>query len=312
MHHSTKMNRLLKNFMCNSMELYMKFYSIGVNSFFLLLLVCSLNQKGIAQSGWTREKGELWTQASASPWTSRNYINPAGQKLITTPYQQADFSSYLEYGLLKRLTVITNFPFYKLQRYTNTEVVSGIGDLRLELKYGLLRRNYPVSFAVAAELPTGNTLAVARQLENPIFSINLPLGDGEFNVWSTLAASHSFNASSFMSLYFGYNLRTRYKNESFNDQLKPGFELGKQFKGKYWVILKGNCLIPTGSNHQSVDFIRQNGTSYSLYSLFILAPVYKGLGFTLQGSLFADFPVKRQNLYSSPILTAGIFYHLKK
>lgn len=304
------MNRIIKNFRCNSSGLHLNCYQKLNLVWLLLALFITLFSS--AQSGWTRDKGELWAQFSASPWASSRYFNPTGQQLRTTTYQQTDVSLYAEYGLFKRFTIIGNMPVFKLQGYKNTENVSGIGDLRLELKYGILKAKFPLSLAVATEFPTGNTLAFARQLSNPVFTINLPLGDGEFNVWTTLAGSHSFSSSVFATLYCAYNVRTHYKSEVFSDQLKPGFEIGKQFKGKIWLIAKGHCLLPTQSTGQSIDFIRQNGTAYSSYSLFLLLPLHKGLGITLQESLFADFPVRRKNLYSPAIFTAGIFYHLEK
>jgi hypothetical protein len=275
-------------------------------------MVFSANDSINAQNGWTRDKGEFWGQVALSGWSSKNYFNPHGQKTLTSPYFQRDFSIYMEYGLFKKLTVISNFPLFKIQKYESTNSAKGIGDLRIDFKYGLIQGSFPVSVAIGAEIPTGNTLAKAHQLSNDIITINLPLGDGEFNIWNTVAISHSFSGSIYASVYGSYNWRTSYKNQQFADQFKPGLEAGKQFKNKMWIIAKASSLIPIGDENSSFDFIRQSGTSFSQYSLAYLGEIYKNWGINLQASAYADFPVKRVNLYSPFNVTVGVFYHIIK
>jgi hypothetical protein len=299
--------------MCGYNLIKLCLHSFNTRCFFCLwVMITAAHLKINAQSGWTKDKGEFWGQVAFSGWSSKNYFNPGGEKVVTSPYLQRDFSLYLEYGLFKRLTVMSNFPMFKFQKYETTNFAKGIGDLRIDFKYGLIQGSFPVSIAFGAEIPTGNTLAKAHQLSNEAFTINLPLGDGEFNVWNTVAVSHSFSGNMYASVYGSYNWRTSYKNQQFADQFKPGLEVGKQFKNKMWIIAKASSLIPIGQENASFDFIRQSGTAYSQYSLAYLGEVYKNWGINLQASGYADFPVKRVNMYSPFNLTFGVFYHLKK
>ncbi len=288
------------------------FFYLKVTFCLCVLAVLSGRGNVYAQGGWTREKGEFWGQVAFTGWSSKNYFNLNGEKVKTSAYYQRDFSMYLEYGLVKRLTVISNFPMFKIQKYEGTNSVKGIGDLRIDLKYGLIRGSFPVSVAVGAEFPTGNTLAKVHLLCNELITNNLPLGDGEFNIWNTIAVSHSFSGSTFASIYGSYNWRTSYNKQKFADQFKPGIEAGKQLKNKMWIIAKASFLIPVGEENASIDFIRQSGTASSQYSIACLGEVYKNWGINLQASGYADFPVKRVNMYSPFNLTLGIFYYIKK
>ena len=91
-----------------------------------------------AQSGWTKPKGEGFFQLSYLFFESDQYFNLSGDQITTNSFQQQSIILYSEYGLTDQLTLITNFPVHTFNRFETTETASGIGDLRLEIKYAYL------------------------------------------------------------------------------------------------------------------------------------------------------------------------------
>jgi len=265
-----------------------------------------------AQSGWTREKGESWSQLSYSSWKSSNYYNTSGQKIHTNTFHQRDINFYAEYGLNNRLTIIGFAPVYRELSFTGSTAVQGPGDPRVELKYSILRKNWPLSFDVAAELPLGNSEARSHSKEIPGVWINLPLGDGELNYWFTLALSHPFSSKAYFSLYNQYNLRGSYNNVEFSDQLRFGSEFGYKVSPKAWLMVKQQAQWSLSKSKVFTDFARQDGTTFSNFSLLALYDIGKGFGISLQANVFSDLPSARRNLYSAANAVIGITYERKK
>ena len=162
----------------------MKRISLVFLAFFPFLLM--------AQGGWTRAPKSWFLKFDAAHLNSDRYINPIGGELKTSAFRQTNFSFYGEYGFRERLTFIAQGPLLRLNSFETTEIAAGIGDLRLEAKYRLTNNRLPVSISIAPEFPTGRANAFAANKANPADVINLPTGDGEFNVWTTLAASKTF------------------------------------------------------------------------------------------------------------------------
>ena len=88
---------------------------------------------------------------------------------------------------------------------------------------------------VDLDIPTGNGVNLSQSKELNIFGtydfINLPTTDGEFNVWTTLAASHSTKSGkTFGSIYCGANWRTK----GFGHQIQAGLEVGQLLWNKWY------------------------------------------------------------------------------
>lgn len=278
---------------------------------FALLIIFLQHSHLNAQSGWTKPKGEGYFQLSYQYFASDQYYNLSGNKLETNQFQQQSIALYAEYGLLDQLTLITQFPIQTFNSFETTETVSGIGDLRVELKYAL-PVNFPVAISVAPELPTAKANNFAQNKEIAFDRINLPAGDGEFNLWSTLVASHSFkNLPLYASLFVAYNLRTSYEGNEFSDQMHLGAEVGYKILDKVWVNARLNALASVENVQQVRDFVRGDGAEYRAYSFGILAPVYKNFSINLSYRNFNDWIFSRKNIYSSGIFGAGIIYELK-
>jgi hypothetical protein len=265
-----------------------------------------------AQSGWTKPKSTYFLKLDYSTYTSSDFRNNIGNSITTSNFAQNAVSLYGEYGITDRLTAIAFVPFFKQNSYETTNKVSGFGDVKLELKYALLTKSFPLSLSIAPEFPTGTRDNFAVNKSNPLEQINLPSGDGEFNVWTSLAVSHSFSPSKFYaSAYSAFNYRTKYKERDFQNQYQAGVEVGYQFFNKLWINTKVSVLTGIGDQPATADFIRGDGTSYTGVSVGGLYEIGKNFGLTAQYFNSNSTIVKAKNIYSNNIFSLGIVYQKK-
>ena len=198
----------------------------------ICFLLCFTFSLGYSQSGWTRDRYGLYAKAGYGFQRSNSYYNGEGKKFTTDYIRQQAVMLYAEYGLTKRFTAILNAPLFKSTGYESSpyRAAKGIGDMMLELKYGVLTGKYPVAVSVAPELPTGNPKAL--QYDKLGGYTVLPTGDGEFNVWTKAAISHSFYpVNAYFSLSGGYNFRS----QGFTNQYLGGAEVGYKLAKKIWT-----------------------------------------------------------------------------
>lgn len=265
-----------------------------------------------AQSGWTKAKDSYFFKLDYSFYNATDYRNTDGNSLETSKFSQNQIALYGEYGITDRFTVTTFIPVYKQNGYETTNNVSGFGDIKLELKYALLQKSFPVSISIAPEFPTGKKDLFARNKNNPLEQINLPTGDGEFNIWSTVAISHSFAPKNlYASAYGAFNYRTKYKERDFQNQYQLGVEVGYKFFDKLWVNSKLIVLQGIGKDPVTADFIRGDGTSFTGVSLGGMYELNKNFGLTAQYFNSNSAIVKAKNVYANNILSFGIVYQKK-
>lgn len=277
----------------------------------LFLLLSSILSTSIAQSGWVRDKGSFYGQLSYTYFGSDQFFNLSGDQLTTNTFFQHTTNLYAEYGLTNRLTVIGQMPLFRVNQFNTTSPAAGIGDLQLQVKYALLKGSFPVAIAIAPELPTAKGDNFATNKEFALERINLPTGDGEFNVWSFLSASHSFDPFPlYVSAYAGYNVRTQYNNKAFRDQIKYGIDLGYFLTEK--IILQANLQAFTtlGDEQLSGDFIRSDGTQYNSAGLGLFYKAGEHLRFLVQAQQYFDGWYGRRNLYSGSGLTIGAAWEM--
>ncbi len=286
----------------------------SLNRLLLLLGVVAIFNAGnraLAQSGWPRARGELYAKLTLGGFTSSDYYNLDGNLVETAAFRSGFGNIYAEYGLTDKLTVLADWPVYKLQGYETTETVSGIGDLKLGLKYALWGGAFPATITVMPEIPTGPSDLRAQNLMNAFEVINLPTGDGEFNLHGTLAVSHSFYPLPiYVNGFLGYNLRTQYQGQSFQDQLRGGVEIGGKLGEVVWVRLNMVVQESLGDTPQFTDFVRGEGTGFSglLGGItWMLNPAW-GIDFAYQ--TYLSGPVARTNVYDNHLFMLGISYQL--
>lgn len=265
-----------------------------------------------AQSGWIKTKGAFYGQAGFYTLSSKDYYNIDGQLLNEGgTFTTRIFSLYGEYGLSSRFTVIGNLPLLVQNAFSTTNAVSGQGDFRLDIKYGVNQQKLPVSFALGVELPTGKQDLLATAKEPNSFGvverINLPTGDGEWNALATLAASKSFWAGrGYSSVFATYNLRTK----NYSGQMRLGLELGGQPIPKLWVFSKlFTQLKGFQGNSDDISFFRGEGTTFTQLSFGGQYLLVRKWGVTASFFLpVNNFITAFKNVYTAPAFSVGVVY----
>lgn len=277
-------------------------------SLILSIVLLFVGMGAAAQNGWTRTAKGFYTQLSATTFNAQDYYTLDGDLTISgNTFHSRGLLLYGEYGLSDRLTTLLDLPIVMLNNFSNTETVAGLGNVKLGLKYQLLP-TFPLSLQIEAEIPTDDGLNFATTKapnELGIFEqINLPASDGEFNFWTTLAASHSFpDGKTFGSLFASVNVRT----EGFSPQLQSGFEIGHLFFDKLYLIGKfkiqerlSKDLSPIGS------FLYGEGTTYASYGLTSMYQLDEHWKIVGSFSDFTDLIAKRRNIYDGSTFSLGI------
>ncbi|WP_299320690.1 hypothetical protein [uncultured Maribacter sp.] len=266
-----------------------------------------------AQSGWTREAKGLYVQASVMNFSSNDYYTTEGRLAD----QGSDFNTsglliYGEYGVTDRLTAVLDLPLVRLNSFSTTETVGGVGNIQLGAKYKLLK-SFPLSFQVALDIPTNDGTNFAQSKEPNAFGefdvINLPVSDGEFNVWTTLAASHSFgDGKTYASAFSSLNFRT----EGFSNQLQAGVEAGHLFFDKLYLIgkLKIQERLSSENNVQSGSFLFGEGTTFTSFGFTSMYKLSDHFNLVAQYSDYAGFLVDRKNVYDGGTFSLGLAFEL--
>lgn len=195
----------------------------------LMLLVLCLPNAVHADGGWIRAAGELFGKVSVQTLSTKSAYDLNGVKSVTPAYSLMSVGLYAEYGVVPDLMVILNAPLFRQSSAEGVGTVGGIGDIAVDVRYGIVGGEYPVSVGLGIELPTGNEAAAIA---------TLPTGDGELNMWINAGVSHSFwPTEAFVSADAGYNVRGLAVSE-YTRQFDNG-----QFTNQYRVSLKGGYKL---------------------------------------------------------------------
>jgi hypothetical protein len=266
-----------------------------------------------AQSGWTKEKGKYFTKLDFSNFVSTAYFNPSGNQLLTSEFRQRSVHFYGEYGITDRFTIIGSMPLLRLNSFETTKTVAGIGDLRLEFKYKPFKNlKLPMAVSIAPELPTGRKNAFAENKFIPGEKINLPAGDGEFNIWGTLAVSLPFSKKGYTSFYGSYNLRTAFEGLDFQDLYQVGFEIGYNPFKSFWLNAKLRSQYTIAdSEHPELAFVRGDATTYTLLSAEAFYKINDRFGISATFLTGNEWLASFQNIYIAPYFSVGVIYEKK-
>lgn len=274
----------------------------------ILFCLALLPAFAFAQSGWTRAHKGLFVKLDGSFFSADQYYTPAGNGVTTSTFNQSSLNLYGEYGFRERLTFIVQAPLLRLNSFETTNIAAGFGDLRLEAKYRLTGNDLPVSVSIAPEIPTGRANASAANKDFPDDRIVLPTGDGEFNVWATLAASKSFGKV-YASAFGAYNFRTKYKGQKFRDLYQFGAEVGFNPWKLLWLNAKLRAQFSNGkSQHPDLSFVRGDGTTYTLASAEAFYKITKNWGVTATYLTGGDWIAPFRNIYIAPYFSVGVVY----
>ncbi|MCI4671835.1 MAG: hypothetical protein MRZ79_27075 [Bacteroidia bacterium] len=276
---------------------------------YLLALVFTLTMgQAQGQNGWVRKSKGLYAQLTATHFSSNSYYSTEGVLFNEgSTFISQGLLFYGEYGLTDRFTAVLDLPVVMLNRFNTTGVVGGLGSAKLGLKYGL-SKSIPISLAVDIEIPTddGINFATAKEPNSlgTFDQINLPTSDGEFNVWTTLAASHSFpNGKTFGSIFAAANFRT----QSFSHQFQSGLEIGHLFFNKLYLI--GKLRIQerlSNGDAQTASFLYGEGTTFTSYGLTGMYNLNQKWKLVASFSDISNFISNRRNIYDGFTLNLGV------
>ena len=228
--------------------------SYVLSALFVLSLITGASVYG--QSGWVRQKGEVFGQLSLAGFQSDRYFNLEEEEIPTAAFMQSNLYLYAEYGLTEHLTIIANMPLLRSQGFETTETIRGTGDLRIDAKYGILQQKLPISFGIGVEAPVARANRFAEN-EDGLGNINLPTGDGEWNFWATVAVSASLHPlPAYINLSGGFNKRTSYDGIRFRDQWVANSQLGYLLFQKLWLQASLGVAQSLGEAEGLVSFVR--------------------------------------------------------
>ncbi|MBC8084351.1 MAG: hypothetical protein H7Z21_14200, partial [Hymenobacter sp.] len=266
----------------------------------LLLLLTAAPM--LAGGGWTRKKKRGYVKAGLTAVSTDQYHPLTGGTINTARFRQQVYSLYGEYGVTNRLEATLNFPVFRRATFPNLTPGQGVGDPEFGLRYGVLTGRWPLAVGVAVEAPLGNPNVFGRGRPDPSIYLRLPTGDGEWNVWTRAALSHTLGSlPAFFTLNVGYNQRTG----GFTDQYTYGAQLGYKFFDKAWVTATvrtlDNVRAPNLAKFGSIGL--GEGVAYSTAGPGVSYALTKHLAAT------ADCAVgfgKLRNVYTGVQFTFGL------
>jgi hypothetical protein len=283
---------------------------ISCFSLWLLMLCLSVGQSAYGQSGWVRQKGEVFSQLSLAGFQSDRYFNLEEEEVNTAAFMQRNLFLYAEYGVTEHLTIIANIPLLRSQAFETTETILGTGDLRIDAKYGILQQTLPISFGLGLEAPLARANRFAEN-EDGLGSINLPTGDGEWNFWATVAVSASLHPlPAYINLSGGFNKRTSYQGMNFQDQWVANSQVGYLLFQKLWLQASLGLAQSLGEADGLVSFVRGDGTAFTQYGFSVAYKLSENWNIGLQYYDNADLIIRRANVYHAP--TLGITLSFQK
>ena len=137
--------------------------------FFIAICAAYLGLASAAFAGaWTQKKGGYYFKVAAGYLNSTRDIDANGkqiQKANMGELRDLNYSAYLEYGLLDRLTLVSSVPYKQLRdtrtlRDLNSVVTGtalerrwGFGDMEMRLRWLLANQPVVASIAVGGKIP---------------------------------------------------------------------------------------------------------------------------------------------------------------
>ena len=192
------------------------------------LLAASTQAMGGA---WTQKKGGYYLKIAGGYLNSKDDIDASGSRVPKAglgELRDVNYSVYVEYGLMDRLTLVASAP-YKRMKDTRTFVTgkafekrSGFGDLEMRLRWQALQKSYVASLAIGGKIPMWYEKDPNTRV--PLSSTDVDL-DGRLLLGKSL-----YPFPGYLTGEFGY----RYRGGTFSNELFYGAEAG---------VTLGNFLV---------------------------------------------------------------------
>jgi len=256
-------------------------WSIRMLMLLIAGIVCFFKMEAWA-GAWSQEQGHLYAKVSGLFYASDEFYDDMGQKrpmgMDNDRFESGKAFLYVEYGLAKRLTVIT-----QLQQGVITSEndlmrskTTGVGDLDFGIKYQLTDKPLVLAPFMTVKIPTGY-----HNRYDPA------LGTGKVDVESRLLIARSFYP---WPVYIGAEAGYRLNGGIYSNQIPYALEIGGSSHRK--VFVKGyvdgkDTLTKKNQNTGEIDFS----------SLWVFEGDFTKMGvniaLNLRGPLWVDLLIER-------------------
>ena len=255
-------------------------------------------------SGWTRAQGSIYTKLAVTTLGTSEAHDQNGDTYTTPQFNTWSLNLYGEYGITDRLTAILRAPLLRSAKFENSESLTNIGDLSIEVKYGLVRGNTPVAIAVEAEFPTGEEVGLAPLTDGSGGSVRLPTGDGEFNTRIKASISRSFHPiPAYLSFVAGYNIRTKSFTNEYQFMIQAGYRIGTVIWLQGNLDARGPVTTPNPALASQATLGFGEGVQYVAYSLGLSYEMLPSVALSLDA--YSAFG-KITSIYSGLNLVFGV------
>ena len=266
----------------------------SITLLFSLLITSTL----LAQSPWTKEKGDLFVNISYS--TISDYDEVFGDPDYFTNGKITDntYQIYSEYGLSDKISLIVNIPFKNISldefKFCNGNACIGddynetaFGNISLGIKHQYYNKGWVISGQFVTEFNTSTFDAKS----------GIRTGYDAYTFTPQLLAGKSFGKTFFQS-HIGVDLRTN----DYSNNFKIGGEFGGKVLKNIWLIgfvdfvesfEDGNRI-----NYNPLNGLYQNDQEYGAYGLKTILELCD-LGITASfANAFSGNNVPKQSAFS--------------
>ncbi len=178
---------------------------------------------------WVLPRGKSWAGLSLmfQDTTERYFLDTR-----RVPYffegRSRTAAAFFDYrrGLVDRLEAFAQLPVYSLRfdDLADRRRSTGLGDVRLGLRYGVLKAPLVATLGAAIKFPTGNFVNDAEVI---------PVGEGQYDVEVTGELGRSlWPRPGYVTALIGYRLRTANRDVG----IDPGDEVFWSLEGGYTVV----------------------------------------------------------------------------
>ena len=244
----------------------------GVAFLALLILIGSSDQ--VRSGAWVQSKRAYYLKLSSSYLSTTREFNYRGARLdlfeehagfTDGSFLDFNLTTYLEYGLSDRVTVVSNLQYKALRasrtglvgggalRYREILHTNGLADLSLSLRYALLVSPLALSLQGGTKMPLGYDKTPSN--DGP------PLGSGEVDGEVHVLAGKSLYP---LPLYLSADLGYRRRGGRLHDEILYAVEAG---------YTAGRLLFKVG-----LDGVENTSTPPDIYGQTVVTPLPGGGG----------------------------------
>lgn len=283
-------------------------FKLNRSSFLLLTIFVLCYQATVAQSAWTKNKGELYSQLSFSTIPSYSEIFNDNTYRTSREITDNTIQLYAEYGLNDKWTLITNIP---IKSITTGSIVdnptfspsitesskTALGNIQLGLKRKLYDKKFVLSGQLNIEANTGDFYAdsgIRTGYDAWTFTPILNLGRGYKNY--------------FFQVFTGVDIRTNNYSSNFKIGGEFGYTAIKNinliaFLDAVISFKNGDIVLPQSNLETALYINNQEYTAFGLKGLYDFTDNF-GLTLGFGGAISAN------NVAKQLALSGGVFYKI--